>query len=47
MAAAVQRVHAQSFIHRDICPENFVLDEARASVTLVDFELATAVPAFL
>jgi serine/threonine protein kinase len=33
-------------IHRDICPENFVLDEPSGAVTLIDFESATTVPVF-
>ncbi|HEY8209484.1 MAG TPA: AAA family ATPase [Myxococcaceae bacterium] len=46
MAEMVREVHERRVIHRDICPANFVLDEPRAAVTLVDFGSATAVPAF-
>ncbi len=46
MVEVVRQVHARHVIHRDICPENFVVDEQRRAVTLVDFESATAVPAF-
>lgn len=40
MAAILARIHAKNVIHRDICPANFVLDEA-GSVTLIDFGIAT------
>jgi predicted ATPase/signal transduction histidine kinase len=46
MARIVGGVHARNMIHRDICSENFVLDESGAKIALVDFDLATAVPAF-
>jgi predicted ATPase/signal transduction histidine kinase len=39
MAAIVARVHHRNILHRDLCPDNFVL--ADGHVTLVDFESAT------
>lgn len=39
MAATVARVHQRNILHRDLCPDNFVL--ADGHVTLVDFESAT------
>ena len=46
MAEIVRAIHARTVLHRDICPENFVLDAPSRAVTLVDFESATTVPAF-
>ena len=46
IALAVDAIHQRSVIHRDICPENIVVDEVDARITLVDFEAATVVPAF-
>ena len=39
MAAILARIHAKNVIHRDVCPANFVLDDA-GFVTLVDFGIA-------
>ncbi|HEX7943010.1 MAG TPA: AAA family ATPase, partial [Gemmatimonadaceae bacterium] len=39
MAASVVRVHQRHTLHRDLCPDNFVVADER--VTLVDFESAT------
>jgi serine/threonine-protein kinase len=38
-AEAVAAVHAAGFIHRDICPRNFVLARDLASLKLIDFGL--------
>jgi predicted ATPase/signal transduction histidine kinase len=43
MATIVGSLHRRNVIHRDICPANFVL---AAGLTLVDFDVATAVPGF-
>ena len=43
MAGTIGEVHRRGVIHRDVCPMNFVLGE---HLTLVDFETATATPAF-
>jgi predicted ATPase/signal transduction histidine kinase len=46
LARIISEIHARGVIHRDVCPENFVLREPMSAVTLVDFESATAVPTF-
>lgn len=38
-AEAVAAVHAAGFIHRDICPRNFLLSEQRTRLKLIDFGL--------
>lgn len=38
-AEAVGAVHAAGFIHRDICPRNFMLTNSRADLKLIDFGL--------
>ncbi len=38
-AEAVQAVHEAGFIHRDICPRNFLLANKREDVKLIDFGL--------
>jgi predicted ATPase/signal transduction histidine kinase len=38
MAAIVARVHERHIVHRDLCPDNFIVADGR--VTLVDFETA-------
>ena len=38
-ADALRYVHAQGFIHRDICPRNFVVALDLASLKLIDFGL--------
>jgi PAS domain S-box-containing protein len=43
MVEAMAGVHQRGFIHRDICPANFVIGEFP---TLIDFETATATPTF-
>jgi len=46
MVEIVRSIHARNVIHRDICPRNFVLDGPGGPIMLVDFESATAMPAF-
>lgn len=38
-AEALHEVHEQGFIHRDICPRNFVCSKDAASLKLIDFGL--------
>lgn len=38
-AEAVEAVHAAGFIHRDICPRNFVCSKDATSLKLIDFGL--------
>lgn len=38
-AEAVASVHAADFIHRDICPRNFLLTNHRENLKLIDFGL--------
>jgi serine/threonine-protein kinase len=38
-AEAVMAVHEAGFIHRDICPRNFLLSNGRADLKLIDFGL--------
>ena len=40
MAEAIEAVHAAGFIHRDICPRNFIADADLENVTLIDFGLS-------
>ena len=39
MAEAVQAVHQAGYIHRDICPRNFICSETLSSLKLIDFGL--------
>ena len=39
MAEALSYVHKKGFIHRDICPRNFISSEDYSKVTLIDFGL--------
>jgi serine/threonine-protein kinase len=39
MAEALQVVHEQGFIHRDVCPRNFICQKDLASLKLIDFGL--------
>jgi serine/threonine-protein kinase len=39
MAEALEAVHQAGFIHRDICPRNYLCDPEIENVTLIDFGL--------
>lgn len=39
MAEAIEAVHQAGFIHRDICPRNFICSEDATSLKLIDFGL--------
>jgi serine/threonine-protein kinase len=39
-AAAVAAVHEAGFIHRDICPRNFMISQNRETLKLIDFGLS-------
>ena len=39
MAEALQYLHGQGYIHRDICPRNFLLSSDYSQVKLIDFGL--------
>ncbi len=39
MAEAIAAVHAAGYVHRDICPRNYICDAAVENVTLIDFGL--------
>jgi serine/threonine-protein kinase len=39
MAAAVEAVHQAGYIHRDVCPRNFICSEDFSSLKLIDFGL--------
>jgi len=48
LAEAVEAVHAAGFIHRDICPRNFICSEDLRSAKLIDFGLTVpAEPEFM
>lgn len=40
MAESVQHVHSQGFIHRDVCPRNFIYDTQAGNLKLIDFGLS-------
>lgn len=40
MISIVERLHSKRFLHRDIKPDNFVLELCTNKVNLVDFGLA-------
>ncbi len=47
-AEAIAAVHAAGYIHRDICPRNFVVDKNVESLKLIDFGLSVpATPPFM
>ncbi len=39
MAEAIREVHGQNFIHRDVCPRNFICSPEKDSLKLIDFGL--------
>jgi serine/threonine-protein kinase len=39
MAEAIREVHAQGYIHRDVCPRNFICSPEKDSLKLIDFGL--------
>jgi serine/threonine protein kinase len=39
MAEAIKYVHAEGYIHRDICPRNFICTPGSTTVKLIDFGL--------
>jgi serine/threonine protein kinase len=48
MAEALAHVHKQGFIHRDVCPRNYICSSDRTSVKLIDFGLTIpATPPFM
>jgi serine/threonine protein kinase len=48
MAEALKYVHSQGYIHRDICPRNFICTPGSKSVKLIDFGLTVpATPPFM
>ncbi len=48
MAESLRYVHAQGFIHRDICPRNFICLPGTTGVKLIDFGLTVpATPPFM
>jgi eukaryotic-like serine/threonine-protein kinase len=47
-AKAIAAVHEAGFIHRDICPRNFLLNNKRQNLKLIDFGLTVpATPLFM
>jgi serine/threonine-protein kinase len=47
-AKAIAAVHEAGFIHRDICPRNFLLNNKRQDLKLIDFGLTVpATPLFM
>jgi serine/threonine-protein kinase len=48
MSTALNYVHKQGYIHRDICPRNYILTSDLNSVKLIDFGLSVpATPPFM
>ncbi len=46
-AEALAAVHRAGYIHRDVCPRNFVVDRSNESLKMIDFGLTVpAVPPF-
>lgn len=39
MTVAIEAIHAAGYIHRDICPRNFICDKDFSSIKLIDFGL--------
>ncbi len=44
MTEAVAAVHDAETIHRDICPENFIVSSTTGNITLIDFDRASLSP---
>lgn len=44
LVAALRGVHAAHVIHKDLCPQNVVINPATGELRLIDFDLATALP---
>ncbi len=40
MAEALDYVHSQEFIHRDVCPRNFIYESEAGNLKLIDFGLS-------
>ncbi len=40
MAEALEYVHSQEFIHRDVCPRNFIFESDTGRLKLIDFGLS-------
>jgi serine/threonine-protein kinase len=40
MAEAVEYVHSRQFIHRDVCPRNFIYEADTGNIKLIDFGLS-------
>jgi serine/threonine-protein kinase len=48
MAEAIEAVHRAGYIHRDICPRNFIYDAEQDSLKMIDFGLTVpATPEFM
>jgi serine/threonine protein kinase len=48
MAEALEYVHEQKYIHRDVCPRNFIYDTESGNIKLIDFGLSVpARPEFM
>jgi serine/threonine protein kinase len=48
MAEAIAEVHRRGFIHRDVCPRNFICSPSKDLITLIDFGLSVpATPDFM
>ena len=39
MAESIAVVHAEGFIHRDVCPRNFICNQTATELKLIDFGL--------
>ncbi len=44
MAEALEYVHEQKYIHRDVCPRNFIYETETGNIKLIDFGLSAAGP---
>ncbi|MCP4612754.1 MAG: protein kinase family protein, partial [Planctomycetes bacterium] len=41
IVSAIEEIHSQNVIHRDICPANIIVNSAFNTVKIIDFSLAT------